>query len=259
MSVPGVSGGTMAMALGYYGPMLKAVARIREKGNFFFLCRLLLGGIPGFLTGALLINGMMELLPLTGTMLFTGAVLSGAWVLWKETEGDGIPPGGILCFLLGLILVLAADRLPAASESTSPLTSILCGTVLAAGLILPGISTSHLLSVFGLYPLLSDFSPGHVLRLIPPAMGAVIGTLLLAKPLAFATERYPRQCNLALLGFSLGSLKGLITPCFATPRWHYLPAFQIPNGILLASAAAMLILRLRKYEGKNEKKGASAP
>ena len=254
MSVPGISGGTMAMALGYYTPMLKAVAHPTDRANLGFLLRLLCGGLCGFGIGVGIIGSMMDLLPLTGTLLFTGAILAGMGVLWKETAGK-ISARGLLFFLLGLLSVLAVEKIPPNSVESSPLLSILWGILLAAGLILPGISTSHLLTVFGLYPDLTDLSMQNLLQMIPLLMGAVIGTALLTKPLAYATERYPKECAFALLGFSAGSLKGLLAAGFTSPRWSSLLWFQIPNGLLLATAAASLIRRL----GKEEKKLKNSP
>ena len=70
MAIPGVSGGTMALALGYYSPILRAVSQLRNKSAVLFLLRVLIGGLFGFFLGASLLNYMLELLPITVTMLF---------------------------------------------------------------------------------------------------------------------------------------------------------------------------------------------
>ncbi len=250
MSIPGVSGGTMAMAIGYYKPIMKAAANLRKKRCFFFLLRILAGGLGGFLLGAGTLNYTLELLPITVTLLFSGAVLAGIYVLGRETLKKGVSLNGILFFLLGVLLVLTVDQLPKGQICTSPLLSVLWGFFLATGLILPGISTSHLLTVFGLYGTVTDISYSNLLRLIPLAMGVFLGIILLTKPLANAMDRFERECNWILLGFSAGSLKSLIAPCLTSPQISYIPWFQTINGVILGVGAAFLILKIQKTEAK---------
>ena len=78
----------------------------------------------------------------------------------------------------------------------------------------------------------------------------LLGILLLTKPLAVTLDRYEKECNLALLGFSAGSLKSLLEPCVSSPQMAYLPWFQIINGLLLAAGASCLILRIQKRDAK---------
>ncbi len=254
MSVPGVSGGTTAIALGCYGDILTAAAKIRERKNFFYLLKILLGGILGFFLVAGILNEAFRILPLTMTMLFCGAAGAGIFLLGKEAVKQGISLNGILFFLLGFGAVVAVERIPQGNGNTSPLLMILWGILLAAGIILPGISTSHLLLVFGLYDDITNLSGWkNILSLLPLAIGVGIGMILLTKPLAVALEKYPSYCRFALLGFAVGSLKALIEPCIGDPQLTYLPWFQILNGLILAGGAVWGILKLNGKEKKMKK------
>ena len=246
MSVPGVSGGTTAMALGYYGPMMKAAASPRKKGNLLFLFLLGIGGIAGFLSGARVLNSAFVQFPLAVTILFCGAVLFGCFSMAKETLGYGLSFHGIFLFLTGFLTVLAVERIPPAGECESVPMQIFWGAFLAAGLILPGISTSHLLTVFGLYGALTDFSTETLRLWIPLGIGIILGGVLLIKPISAAWKRFPAECNSALLGFSLGSLSGLLKPCLQSPRLWFLPVWQISAGILLAAGACFFLQKLQK-------------
>ncbi|MBP3300182.1 MAG: DUF368 domain-containing protein [Clostridia bacterium] len=246
MSVPGVSGGTTAMALGYYEPMMKAAAFPQKKENLLFLLRLGIGGVAGFFSGAKVLNLAFLRFPLAVTLLFGSAVLYGCFCMAKETVRYGIGAHGIFLFLTGFLTVLAVERIPPAGECDSFFLQILWGVFLAAGFILPGISTSHLLTVFGLYGALSQWTADTLSLLLPLGIGLGLGTVLLIKPLSAAWDRFPAECNLALLGFSVGSLGGLVKPCLQSPRLTYLPLLQIGVGLVLAVGACLLLRKMQK-------------
>lgn len=254
MSVPGVSGGTTAIALGCYESILSATATLRERNNLYYLLRIFLGGVAGFFLMAGLVKESFRILPLTMTMLFCASAGTGLFLLGKEAVRGGITLNGVLFFLLGVGTVLAVDKLPPAEETTSPLLMMLWGIFLAAGIILPGISTSHLLLVFGLYDTVTDlFKPTEFISLIPLGLGAILGIVLLTKPLAAAMKGYPSHCKFALLGFSVGSMKALIEPCIEAPQLSYLPWFQVINGVILSLAAGWAILRMNSPKKKMKK------
>ena len=253
MSVPGVSGGTMAVAFGYYSPILSAAGNFKKRENIFFLLRLFAGGVSGFLLGAKALTYTLKILPLTVTMLFCGAVLAGIWILGKQTFSTGCSLNGILFFMLGIICVFSVEKIPPSTLTASPLLMLLWGFFLALGLILPGISTSHLLTVFGLYETVTDLSGENILRILPLFIGILAGIFLMTKPLAKVMDRFPHYCNCVLLGFCAGSLKGLIESCLQSPKIHYLTVFQIINGLILGAGAAAGILMLHRKEEKVKK------
>jgi putative membrane protein len=247
MSVPGISGGTTAIALGCYEKILGAASDPWKKNNFFYLLKIFLGGLLGFFSIAGLINAAFQILPLTMTMVFCGAVGAGIFLLGKETVTKDFSFNSILLFLLGMSIVLVVEGIPQGETEASPLLLLIFGFILAAGVILPGISTSHLLLVFGLYDNLTQFSKvSELLPILPLIAGCILGILLLTKPLAFTLERYPIPCRWVLLGFAVGSMKALITPCVGNEQISYLLWFQILNGLILAIGAGWGILKLNR-------------
>ncbi len=252
MSVPGVSGGTTAIALGCYGEILTAAGDLKKKENRWYLIKMLLGGVCGFFLLAGGIAAALRILPLTVTAVFCGAAGTGLYLLGREAFRTGISLNGVLFFLLGLGVVAAVERMPEMTGNTSPLLSVVWGFFLAVGIILPGISTSHLLMVFGLYDDVAAIGGWRdLLTLLPLGIGAAAGILLLTKPLAALMKRYPGYCNFALLGFGVGSLKALVAPCIGHPQIGYLLWFQIANGLILGAGAVWGILKLnqRKIDG----------
>ena len=248
MSVPGVSGGTTALCLGCYGKILTATANLKRKGSFGYLLRLGIGGISGFFLAAKLLNFAFQQVPLMMTLIFCAAAGTGL-ILPAKDSIKKFSLNGIICFLLGLISVLAVEKLPQGMGNESILLSALWGIFLAAGIILPGVSTSHLLLVFGLYDDVASLSRFQdLLPLIPLGVGAVVGIVLLTKPLALAWEKNPDLCRSLILGFATGSLKALWEPCLQNSNSRTFLWGQICLGLAISAFAVWGILKLNRVE-----------
>lgn len=256
MSVPGISGGTVALCLGCYGTILSAAANLKKRESLRYLFRIGFGGILGFFWAAKLLNLAFTVFPVMMSLIFCVAAGTGIFLLGKEALESGVTAKGIFLFLLGFGTVLLVEKFPSFSGETAPILAVVWGIFLAAGVILPGISTSHLLLVFGLYDdvaKLSGFS--DVIPLLPLGFGTVLGMILLAKPLAAALEKHPSHCRFLLMGFAVGSLKALWEPCLENPQTEHLLWVQIGIGLILSAGVAWgVILLNRKERGENLKK-----
>lgn len=222
MLVPGVSGGTMAIILGIYDELIHSVNNIFKdfKKSFLFLFKFCVGAGIGFLLFARLISAALEKYELPVMYLFIGAILGGIPLLLKQTgikKNDGKQiTFGVIAGLLGLGLVLALEQLPESSfkfaASITPkflIMQIITGFVIAIALVLPGISTSHMLLVLGMYPafLLALEHPfDHILFLAFLAVSVVIGVFVITKPLEMAMKKYPQLTYCAIIGFVAGSV-----------------------------------------------------
>jgi len=192
--VPGVSGGTMVLALGLYEFFIRAMAEVTRpsaimgllKGSFW---RHLLGlrvsqalrelgiapssvvllvGLFGLSAFTILllsrtVGEMMEAHRYAMYALFIGMTLGGAPLLWREVKPLSAPGllGGIVgfCFMAAVALLLE----PGYSQP-SWFYLFLGGIVGSSAMILPGISGSYMLLVMGIYtPILfgiSEFTDG---------------------------------------------------------------------------------------------------
>ena len=91
------------------------------------------------------------------------------------------------------------------------------GLLVGAGAILPGVSSSVFLVVFGLYEKIinsilhffKDFK-NNFLFLFPLAVGGALSILLFSKVLLFAYEKYYIYTSYVFLGFILGSIPSVI-------------------------------------------------
>lgn len=264
MTVPGASGGTMAMILGIYEELVESVGslpgliagclRRRQSAserqrlwiNLRFLALFCTGALAGMALLARAVLTLLEHHPMTVSYFFLGAVAGGIPLICKQARLKNITWRTLFWPLLGLFIVYGLAALPDelfAGGCISPLRHLLFqflgGCILAVALILPGISVSQMLLMLGLYePVMTAVSNLHFSALIPLGLGAVLCTLLVTRLLGDAMERRPQPTYLLILGFVLGSL-GELYPGLPT-GWNLLFA------PLAALAGYQLISRLSR-------------
>ena len=216
MTVPGVSGGTMAILLGIYDDLIGAVNRVWKDGgrNFVFLLIVALGGGVGFLSCSGFLLQLLEKYPLYCGYFFVGAVGGGIPMLFASAGIYKMNFLNLLWSILGMGLVLGIGRLPTGLFQIEVggglefwLMQILCGLLLAIALILPGISVSHMLLILGLYEyIMESVQKFQFLSLLPLMIGVGAGILLFSRYLEMAMKRAPQITYLVILGFVVASL-----------------------------------------------------
>lgn len=240
--VPGVSGGTMVLALGLYEEFIGAfsdLTRLRFSKRAIIVVAMLFG--ISALTIFTLAEGIQFLMEtfLPGMLaLFIGMTLGGVPALYKELRPVRPASAGFaaLAFLLmGLIaFVLRPD-------TTNPgwMLFFLGGIVGSSAMILPGISGSYMLLILGLYlPVLGGisafkdalksqdmtalFEVGFSI-ILPVGLGLVIGLAVLSNLLRFVLARYHKPAIGFLMGLLLGSVLGLYP--FKETRFDKLPRY----------------------------------
>ena len=179
-----------------------------------------IGAGIGFVLFAKLISTALDKYELPMMYLFIGAILGGIPLLIKQTEikkdNKKQIVFGAIAGLLGLGLVLALERLPESSvefgASITPkllIMQVITGFIIAIALVLPGISTSHMLLVLGMYPaFLSalDHPFDNILFLGFLGVSVVIGVFVITRPLELAMKKYPQLTYCAIIGFVAGSV-----------------------------------------------------
>ncbi len=247
MLVPGVSGGTMAIILGIYDELISSINNFFKdfKKSFFFLLQFCIGAGIGFVLFAKLISTALDKYELPMMYLFIGAILGGIPLLIKQTEikkdNKKQIVFGAIAGLLGLGLVLALERLPESSvefgASITPkllIMQVITGFIIAIALVLPGISTSHMLLVLGMYPaFLSalDHPFDNILFLGFLGVSVVIGVFVITRPLELAMKKYPQLTYCAIIGFVAGSVV-TVFPGFPTGIEILICAITLALGCL---------------------------
>ena len=219
--VPGVSGGTMILAIGLYDRFIESIARVT---SFRW-------SLPTLTFMALLVGGAgVAIISLSGPAvwlvvehrwiaysLFIGMTLGGAPLLWKTIQPIGTKE------LVPFAVALAGMIWIARGLSDSPIphnfaTFTFVGALAASSMILPGVSGSYILLIFGMYDVvvgslrpreLLDDPTGAIAILVPVAIGVAVGIGLLSNILKVILARFERPTHAALLGLLLGSVAGL--------------------------------------------------
>lgn len=220
MSVPGASGGTMAVVVGIYEKLIHALNGLRRepRKHILFLLWFGFGAAVGFL---LLARGIAFLLEDERTgeatrFLFGGVVAGGIPLLVRKSEIRKVQIKDILCLICGAAAVLALALLPQGVFSSGSgvyglLLQAAGGFLVAVALILPGISVTHMLYILGLYEVvIENIYAFHFLKLLPLLAGVLIGTFLTADLLERWMERYTKTVYLVIIGFVAGSMVSLM-------------------------------------------------
>lgn len=219
MTVPGVSGGSMAMILGIYDKLITSFnksLKLHKKSIIFFIT-CIAGVLLGMVTISRYILKLMEAFPMVTQFFFIGAVLGGAPMIYKAAQVKKFSPTAVIYPLIGLAFVLLIGLIPdgafmpgAGKSVGSFLIQIFGGILVAFALVLPGISLSQMLLMLGIYEtVMSAISTLNILPLIPIGIGALAGVLLFAKGMEYSMNKYPKFTYLSIFGFVLGSVKEL--------------------------------------------------
>ena len=190
MSIPGVSGGTMAMILGIYDELIRSVSSFFKniKKHTLFLLQFVIGAGLGFFLLASLLGKLKEAYPVIVMYFFIGAILGSVPMLCHKAQIRKFSPGLILFPLIGFAVVLIAS----------------------IGLILPGISFSHIILLMGLYDtvvrVVNQMDIQGMIGLIPLAIGLVLGIILFTRIMEICMNKYPFAFYLMIFGFVIGSV-----------------------------------------------------
>ena len=249
--VPGISGGTMLLAVGLYPQFVSAVAEVTT-----FRCRMPVlvllacvggGAAAAIAIGAGAIRTLLDLHPSAMYALFNGLTLGGVPLLWGLLQPVDRTVFGSAVVAVTLMGLLAANDPesagggPLAGRAAHAMLAI-AGFAGGAAMILPGVSGAYLLLVLGQYRPIIDAvasaaagaragDPAAVAAagpvLLPFAVGMGVGVVGVSNVVKLLLERRRR----ATLGFLLGLLLGSVFTLW--------PFATVPSP---AQAAAALVL-----------------
>lgn len=242
--VPGVSGGTMVVALGLYQEFIDAMARLtrlRPTMRSLIVLAMLFGvSMVTIFAFASLIEGLMEGFLPAMLALFIGMTLGGGPTLWRDLR---VGTGERAAYIAAGFVAMAVIALFLRPGSIDPnwFLFFIGGVVGSAAMVLPGISGSYLLLIMGLYlPIIAGISEfRHALSsrdmdllfslafslILPVGLGLVVGIVVLSNLLKFFLDRYHQPTTGVLLGLLIGSVLGLYP--FRAPDFDKLPRHAV--------------------------------
>ncbi|NRA76138.1 MAG: DUF368 domain-containing protein [Planctomycetes bacterium] len=220
--VPGVSGGTMAVALGIYHRLLAAIASFNVDAirailrfkipdamaivHWRFLCTLFAGMVVAF--GIMLKIVKLPVLiqeePRLVYAVFFGLVLGSAAILGRRIPWT---PARIGSLVGGAALGFTVVNLVPVDTPTHPLFIFFCGLIAISAMILPGISGSFILLILGKYAyILGALSDKNLMVILPFVLGCAIGITSMSRFLSYLLTRWEHTITAGLVGLLLGSL-----------------------------------------------------
>lgn len=214
--LPGVSGSVLAVAFGLYKRILDAIATFFRdvKGNARFLFPVLLGGAAGLYGFAVILNKAMARYETPLIFLFCGLVAGSMPSLMRETKracGEirrRYWSMAALGFALSLLLLfIEREGGGGAAASVGPMQAAISGAILAAGSILPGVSTSFILIRLGWYaPMMNALSSLNIALLFWAGLGALLSGAALIFFVRSLLRRFPGWVYMAVIGLMAGTI-----------------------------------------------------
>ena len=221
--IPGVSGGTMALILGIYERLLRAI-RSFDSAWLRLLLRLRIGEAlkrndPAFLAPlafgiAAAILFFTHVVPLPSLIvshpeliygLFFGLILGSVVVLMREVDRYG--PRELALAALGAAAGLAVVNLVPVETPTAPWFIFLCGFVAISAMLLPGISGSFILLILGKYAYIINALGTLDLPVIAVFMaGMLTGLVVFSRAIVWLLARWRQATLLVIKGILIGSL-----------------------------------------------------
>lgn len=254
--IPGVSGGTMMVAMGLYDRLIHAITHLKSefKESLKLLIPIFIGAGIAIVALSRLFEFLLSEYPVPTNFAFCGLIAGSLPFIFKKVKGHSITVGKIIPFLVffGIVILMAVmgETSGNAADVSFGLVNVvkllLVGIIAAATMVVPGVSGSMMLMLLGYYDTilktindfidaLVKFDIGELLRgagiLAPFGIGVIIGIFLIAKIIEFIFSKAEIHAYYAIIGLIIASPVAILLKT----DWS---GFSLP--ILLVSVVAFL-------------------
>ena len=263
--IPGVSGGTMMVAMGIYDKLIHCITHLFSelKKNILFLAPIAVGMALAIVGSSFTIEKMFEVFPFQTSLLFVGLVVGGLPAMWKNVKGKSIKLGHIITCVLFLALVVGMALLGETEGNATELTFSIVnavklffvGVIAAATMVIPGVSGSMVLLLIGYYnPILSAINafiragvsmdiPGIMAGvgvLAPVGIGMVIGIFAIAKLIEIIFEKFPLYAYWGIIGLIVASPFAIL----AMGTFGTITIISILTGVVALAIGCVIAMKL---------------
>jgi len=235
-TIPGVSGGTIAIILGFYDELIETVNHFTEDCLKYkkFLLPFLLGVATGIIVFSSVIYYLLTNFSFPTMTFFIGLIIGIIPLIYLKVKEPGhffnskmtliLLPFFALLIISNLKPISVINPAETIKHINAPFMLIIlfAGVIAAAALVIPGISGSFMLLLIGIYPLVtySVSSLGYFLAditnfslmqdiakvLAPLGVGIIIGGLSMARLIEKLLKKYYKTIYSIILGLLLGSV-----------------------------------------------------
>ncbi len=214
--LPGISSGVLCIIFGIYEKLLDSIIHFFKdiKKNIKFLLPIVIGVAIGVLIFSNFLNYFFINFPIQTKSIFIGLILGSIPSLIKESnKKTEFKPiylfYTLFAFFFGVFLVILENYIPN-SETNSTFSFLylaISGFIMSVGIVVPGISSTVILMLMGVYnTYLSSISTLYFPVLIPMGIGLILGCLIFMKLTDFLLNNFYEKTFYSIIGFSLGSI-----------------------------------------------------
>lgn len=279
-----VSSGTVSLIIGVFERFINSIKSLNlkafkllfkgefsefaKKTDFKFLLTLIIGIMAGMILTAISLKAIFKQYEVYAYAFFIGLIVASVvyvlGMIGKKT------PKMIILMLVAIVVSFYLSIKSNPYPNDDFLYLILCGIIGSLGMIVPGISGSHLMMVMGNYELivtqalpaitkLSTFGQGFMV-LFPFVIGSVISIISISYLLSWLMKEYRNETLSVLSGFMIGSLP-VVYPWKEVLPGMYDYSFHLPPmtgelvlAIVMAVIGAVLVFVLSHLSKKKEER-----
>ena len=263
--IPGVSGGTMMVAMGIYDKLIHCITHLFKefKKSVLFLLPIAIGMGIAIIASSFTIEKAFKEFPLQTSLLFVGLVVGGLPAMWKNVKGQKIRLGHIVAFLaffaVVVVMALMGDAEGNAADLSFNIINVLkllgVGIIAAATMVIPGVSGSMMLLLLGYYnPILTAindfvravvaFDFGGIMNgvaiLAPFGIGVVVGIFVIAKLIEIIFSKFPLYAYWAIIGLIVASPIAIV----AMGTFPAITVVSVLTGIVALGVGFVIALKL---------------
>lgn len=281
-----VSSGTASLILGVFERFVNSIKALNHKNFKFlhkgqfsefvrrtdlkFLVTIILGLLLGMVLTAIFLKQTLKSYEVYTWSFFIGLIIASVVYVMKRIEKVNVKNVVLLLLGLAVSFMLSIKSNPYSNDNF--LYLFLCGIVGATGMVVPGVSGSHLMLLMGNYELIvteaipaltkaSTFMHGARI-LLPFVLGSIVSIVSFSHLLSWLMRDYRDSTLSVLAGFMLGSLPvvypwkeptaDMMDYVFHLPNWNS----ELLMAIVMAILGGLTVYLLEVMARHTEKKQA---
>lgn len=258
-AIPGVSGGTIAVVTKIYDRLIGAITPNIKKliKNMPFLIPVGIGMVIGIFLTSVALEQLFENYNVPTQLTFLGLIVGSLPLVLNECkkEHKKIRPVNLIPFAVGVLFMIAllfagsGKALFSGGELgiRDVVLYIVMGFIAAVTMIIPGVSGSMVMKMFGAYDsVISAVANLEIPVLVCFGTGAVIGVFVAAKVIDVLIKKYRQGVYCLIIGLIIGSVPHIF------PAEFRFDAQGIIGIILFFVGAAIPILMENPFKKKDK-------
>ena len=225
-----VSSGTISLILGVFERFVNSIKSLNHKNfkllfahryrefvrrtDLKFLSILMIGILAGMLLTSVFLKSVFSSYEVYTWSFFIGLIVASVIYILKTFDKVNLKIVLLMALGTAISFLLSIRSNPVSNDSFGYL--FLCGIIGTTGMVVPGISGSHLMLLMGNYELIVTeaipnlthwvtFGAG-LKTLLPFALGAVVSIVMFSHLLSWLMKEWRDETLSVLSGFMLGSL-----------------------------------------------------